>query len=63
MHIEIPGLLNKTFYIFSGIPCSHCSQCMAGRYHLCPTVVFKSTPPYDGLLAKYITHPARWLHK
>lgn len=36
---------------------------MSGRYHLCPTVVFKSTPPYDGLLAKYITHPARWLHK
>lgn len=36
---------------------------MSGRYHLCPTVVFKSTPPYDGLLAKYITHPARWVHK
>ena len=36
---------------------------MSGRYHLCPAVVFKSTPPYDGLLAKYITHPARWLHK
>ena len=36
---------------------------MAGRYHLCPVVVFKSTPPYDGLLAKYCTHPARWLHK
>jgi L-iditol 2-dehydrogenase len=36
---------------------------MSGRYHLCPDVIFKSTPPYDGILAKYITHPARWLHK
>ncbi|KAL1933223.1 hypothetical protein VTP01DRAFT_7313 [Rhizomucor pusillus] len=49
--------------IEAGIPCSLCDQCMKGRYHLCPQVVFKSTPPYDGLLAKYITHPARWLHK
>ncbi|KAJ8654680.1 chlorophyll synthesis pathway protein BchC [Lichtheimia ornata] len=49
--------------IEAGIPCSECDQCMSGRYHLCPTVVFKSTPPYDGLLAKYITHPARWVHK
>ncbi|KAI8144532.1 chaperonin 10-like protein [Fennellomyces sp. T-0311] len=49
--------------IEAGIPCSKCNQCMSGRYHLCPTVLFKSTPPYDGLLAKYITHPSRWLHK
>ncbi|KAG0750289.1 hypothetical protein G6F57_006594 [Rhizopus arrhizus] len=49
--------------IEAGIPCSFCDQCMSGRYHLCPDVIFKSTPPYDGILAKYITHPARWLHK
>lgn len=49
--------------IEAGIPCSQCDQCMNGRYHLCPEVVFKSTPPHHGLLAKYITHPARWLHK
>ncbi|GAN06599.1 L-iditol 2-dehydrogenase [Mucor ambiguus] len=47
----------------AGIPCSSCDQCMMGRYHLCPDVIFKSTPPYDGQLARYITHPARWLHK
>ncbi|KAI8988028.1 chaperonin 10-like protein [Mycotypha africana] len=34
-----------------------------GRYHLCPDVIFKFTPPHDGQLAKYITHPARWLHR
>ncbi|KAI9314517.1 chaperonin 10-like protein [Dichotomocladium elegans] len=49
--------------IEAGIPCSSCSQCMAGRYHLCPDVVFKSTPPYDGILSQYLTHPARWVHK
>ncbi|KAL0078672.1 chaperonin 10-like protein [Phycomyces blakesleeanus] len=47
----------------AGIPCSKCDQCMSGRYHLCPTVIFKSTPPHHGQLAKYITHPARWLYK
>ncbi|KAG0173533.1 hypothetical protein DFQ28_002163 [Apophysomyces sp. BC1034] len=49
--------------IEAGIPCSQCDQCMNGRYHLCPEVVFKSTPPHHGLLAKYITHPARWLYR
>ncbi|OBZ86228.1 L-arabinitol 4-dehydrogenase [Choanephora cucurbitarum] len=49
--------------IEAGVPCSFCDQCMNGRYHLCPDVIFKSTPPYDGLLARYIVHPARWLHK
>ncbi|CDS09205.1 hypothetical protein LRAMOSA10565 [Lichtheimia ramosa] len=49
--------------IEAGIPCSQCQQCMQGRYHLCPDVVFKSTPPFDGLLAQYICHPTRWLHK
>lgn len=51
------------FHLDSGIPCNFCDQCMNGRYHLCPDVKFKSTPPYDGQLAKYITHPAQWLHK
>jgi NADPH:quinone reductase-like Zn-dependent oxidoreductase len=36
---------------------------MNGRYNLCPDIIVKSTPPHEGQLAKYITHPARWLHK
>lgn len=47
----------------SGIPCSECDQCLTGHYNLCPEVVFKSTPPHHGVLANYITHPARWLYK
>ncbi|RUS14013.1 sorbitol dehydrogenase [Jimgerdemannia flammicorona] len=46
-----------------GIPCSACEQCLGGRYNLCPDLVFKSTPPYHGVLANYITHPERWLYK
>lgn len=41
-----------------GISCSRCRWCKDGRYNLCPDVLFKSTPPFDGLLLKYYTHPA-----
>lgn len=33
-----------------GTPCRNCRECMAGRYHLCPDLVFLATPPYDGAL-------------
>ncbi|CAM0136234.1 L-arabinitol 4-dehydrogenase [Umbelopsis sp. WA50703] len=49
--------------IEAGIPCSECDQCLTGHYNLCPDVLFKSTPPHHGVLANYITHPARWLYK
>lgn len=46
-----------------GIPCSDCEYCRTGSYHLCPNVKFLSTPPYDGVLAEYITHPANLTYK
>src|SRR5215216_6262758 len=36
-----------------GIPCGRCEQCRAGRYNLCPDVVFFATPPVDGAFADY----------
>jgi L-iditol 2-dehydrogenase len=27
-----------------GVPCGHCRDCRAGRYNLCPDVVFFATP-------------------
>ncbi|MGM7698748.1 NAD(P)-dependent alcohol dehydrogenase [Microbacterium sp. A84] len=33
-----------------GSPCRDCEDCLAGRYHLCPDLVFLATPPYDGAL-------------
>jgi L-iditol 2-dehydrogenase len=42
-----------------GTPCRDCHQCMTGRYHLCPDLVFLATPPYDGALIEKMTIDAR----
>jgi L-iditol 2-dehydrogenase len=42
-----------------GTPCRNCKQCMAGRYHLCPDLVFLATPPYDGALVQSLAIDAR----
>lgn len=44
-----------------GTPCRQCPQCQAGRYHLCPDLVFLATPPYDGALIQHIALDARTL--
>lgn len=44
-----------------GTPCRTCSECMAGRYHLCPDLIFLATPPYDGALVENIILDARTL--
>ncbi|KAH0548532.1 N-terminal acetyltransferase A complex catalytic subunit ard1 [Trichoglossum hirsutum] len=45
------------------IICHKCEQCLAGRYNGCPDVKFLSTPPFPGLLRRYVNHPAIWCHK
>lgn len=45
------------------IPCHACEPCLTGRYNGCENVLFLSTPPVDGLLRRYIRHPAVWCHK
>ncbi len=45
-----------------GTPCRNCRECMAGRYHLCPDLVFLATPPYDGALIERMTIDARNLY-
>jgi L-iditol 2-dehydrogenase len=47
-----------------GIPCmkATCYMCRTGQYNACPEVVFFSTPPYHGTLARYHLHPEEWLH-
>jgi L-iditol 2-dehydrogenase len=37
-----------------GVPCGRCGECRAGRYNLCPEVVFFATPPVDGAFANYV---------
>jgi L-iditol 2-dehydrogenase len=45
-----------------GTPCRNCGECKAGRYHLCPDLVFLATPPYDGALMELMAIDARNLY-
>ncbi|KAH7112216.1 chaperonin 10-like protein [Dactylonectria estremocensis] len=46
-----------------GYPCRRCTNCTAGRYNLCPDMVFAATPPYDGTLTGYWVAPADFCFK
>ncbi|GHU10184.1 putative zinc-type alcohol dehydrogenase-like protein YdjJ [Spirochaetia bacterium] len=41
-----------------GKTCGHCEFCRAGKYNLCPDVVFFATPPVDGVFQEYVAHEA-----
>ncbi|KAJ7047255.1 xylitol dehydrogenase [Mycena alexandri] len=41
-----------------GATCRACDACKAGRYNLCPDIIFAATPPYDGTLARFYRVPA-----
>lgn len=45
------------------IICGECEPCLTGRYNGCEADRFLSTPPVDGLLRRYVNHPAVWCHK
>jgi L-iditol 2-dehydrogenase len=45
------------------IICNECEPCLTGRYNGCEKVEFLSTPPFPGLLRRYVNHPAIWCHK
>lgn len=42
--------------------CGRCDQCLAGRYNLCPDVVFFATPPVHGAFAHYVVLDAIRAH-
>jgi L-iditol 2-dehydrogenase len=46
-----------------GIPCRRCAACKTGRYNLCPDMRFFATPPIDGSMARYVTHPADFCYR
>lgn len=35
-------------------PCGQCALCVAGRYNLCPEMIFFATPPVDGAFCEYV---------
>lgn len=41
-----------------GVTCGKCEFCVTGKYNLCPDVEFFATPPYHGVFANYVKHPA-----
>lgn len=43
--------------------CNQCEPCLTGRYNGCLNMRFLSTPPVNGLLRRYVNHPAQWCHK
>jgi L-iditol 2-dehydrogenase len=45
------------------IICNECEPCLTGRYNGCEKVKFLFTPPVDGLLRRYVNHPAMWCHR
>jgi len=44
-----------------GISCLQCEFCKTGKYNLCPSVKFLSSPPVDGAFSSYIVHPEHLL--
>lgn len=67
---EVAGVVSKTgehvkhlkvgdrVALEPGIPCGKCEFCKKGKYNLCPDVLFFATPPIQGALQNYVTHPA-----
>lgn len=59
---EVTGVaVGDRVAIEPGKPCRDCRECMAGRYHLCPDLVFFATPPYDGSLVQRMAIDERQL--
>ncbi|PRY57082.1 L-iditol 2-dehydrogenase [Knoellia remsis] len=51
-----PARVGERVAIEPGVPCRQCEQCLAGRYNLCPDMVFHATPPVDGTLTEFVAH-------
>ena len=49
--------------IEAGVPCRACTHCKTGRYNLCPTRKFCSTPPVHGFMRQYHCHVEDFCYK
>ena len=57
-----PGRVGERVAVEPGVPCRRCRFCKAGRYNLCPAVVFFGVPHVDGALTEYVTVAADFAH-
>lgn len=46
-----------------GVSCGRCEFCKSGRYNLCNEMQFRSNPPVNGFMSRYIAHPAHLAFK
>ncbi len=46
-----------------GITCGNCEFCKAGKYNLCPDVIFLATPPVQGCNMEFIEYPQEYCFK
>ena len=60
-HVD-PARVGQRVSIEPGVPCRRCQECLAGRYNLCPDMVFHATPPVDGTLAELVTIHEAFAH-
>ncbi len=57
-----PDRVGERVSIEPGVPDLTCRQCLAGRYNLCPGMVFFATPPVDGALAERVAVHEAFAH-
>ena len=57
-----PERVGQRVSLEPGVPCRACEQCAAGRYNLCPRIVFHATPPVDGSLTRLLAHHHSFAH-
>lgn len=57
-----PARVGQRVSIEPGTPCFTCTECLAGRYNLCPDMKFYATPPYDGSFAELVTIHEAFAH-
>lgn len=57
-----PARIGQLVALEPGVPCKTCTQCLAGRYNLCPVMRFFATPPVDGSIASYVALDAAFAH-
>lgn len=57
-----PARIGQLVALEPGVPDRTCSECLAGRYNLCPNVVFLATPPVDGSMSQFVAFDASFAH-
>jgi L-iditol 2-dehydrogenase len=50
-----PGRIGNRVAVEPQRPCRTCKECKAGRYNLCPNIIFYAVPHVNGAFTEYVT--------